>query len=369
MLVEYLAVIADQLHRVVGPFLVEVQRLAHPGCRAKHALDIGRVALRHLVDILLRDALLLGLHHRVDDPVDDVVPLLVAVPHDRRQRLLRNAIGQDDIVFGIGRAPDALRRQGRAVTGHHIAAAREKRGINLVDLLDDDRLELHLVAAEIVGEVELGRRAGLHADRRAVQLLRSFHVELLRYHETLAVIEHDRAEIESQRRVAQQGPGRVVRQDVDFARLQCRKALLRGQRHIFDLVGIAEHGGRDRAADIDVEPGVFPLIVRLRKSRNAGRHAAANRARLLYLVERRPGRGRNGKAERSRKPGRDCCYCPCSWHWSPPGCRCADQAAPSSLIRATLAQPRRGQQRAPLQASGRARRCCGSRRCSARRPA
>src|ERR1700719_398686 len=93
MLVEDLAVIADQLDRVVGPFLVEPQGLAHARCPAEHALDVGGFALRHLVDVLLREALFLGLHHRIDDPIDDVVPLLVAMAHDRRQRLLRDAVG------------------------------------------------------------------------------------------------------------------------------------------------------------------------------------------------------------------------------------------------------------------------------------
>ena len=79
-------------------------------------------------------------------------------------------------------------------------------------------------------------------------------------HEALAVIEHDRREIEAELGVALQRVGRVARQHVDFARLQRREALLRGQRHVFDLLGIAEHGGGDRLADIDVEPGIRPWL-------------------------------------------------------------------------------------------------------------
>src|ERR1700686_3113308 len=51
--VEDLAVIADRLDFVVGPFLVEPQGLAHAGRGAKHALDVRRLALRHLVEVLL----------------------------------------------------------------------------------------------------------------------------------------------------------------------------------------------------------------------------------------------------------------------------------------------------------------------------
>src|SRR5260370_5136555 len=49
MPVEDLAVIADRLDRVVGPFLVQPQRLAHAGGGAEHALDAVRLALGHLV--------------------------------------------------------------------------------------------------------------------------------------------------------------------------------------------------------------------------------------------------------------------------------------------------------------------------------
>ena len=42
---EDLAVIADRLDRVIGPFLVETERLAHAGGRAEHPLDVGVLAL------------------------------------------------------------------------------------------------------------------------------------------------------------------------------------------------------------------------------------------------------------------------------------------------------------------------------------
>src|SRR5260221_14758982 len=59
--VEDLAVIADQLDDVVGPFLVETDRLAHARRHAEDALDVGIVGLELLVDILRGDAVLLGL--------------------------------------------------------------------------------------------------------------------------------------------------------------------------------------------------------------------------------------------------------------------------------------------------------------------
>src|ERR1700739_1490333 len=50
--VEDLAVISDELDLVIGPFLVEPERLAHARGYAEYPLDIGIVALRHLVDVL-----------------------------------------------------------------------------------------------------------------------------------------------------------------------------------------------------------------------------------------------------------------------------------------------------------------------------
>src|SRR5579863_4310543 len=62
IMVEHLTVIADRLDLVIGPFLVEPERLAHAGGDAEDTLDGGVVAFQHVVDILLGDPLLLGLH-------------------------------------------------------------------------------------------------------------------------------------------------------------------------------------------------------------------------------------------------------------------------------------------------------------------
>ena len=151
--------------------------------------------------------------------------------------------------------------EARGVGGVDVAAAGEEGGADLVDLLDHHRLEGHLVGAEVVGEVELGGGAGLHADRGAVQLLGALHAELLRHHEALAVVVVDAGEVEAERGVARQRPGRVARQDVDLARLQRGEALLRGERHVLDLLGVAEDRRGDGAADVDVEAGPLALAV------------------------------------------------------------------------------------------------------------
>ena len=205
--------------------------------------------------------------------------------HDRAQRLLGDDLRQDDVVVRVGRVGGAGRVETRGVGRVDVAAAAEERRTDFLDLLDHDRLEAHLVGAEIVGEVELGRGAGAHADRGAVQLLGALHAELLVHHEALAVVVVDAGEVEAERGVARQRPGRGAGEQVDLARLQGGEALLRRGRHVLDLVGVAEDGGGDGAAGVDVEPRPLALAVGEREARNAGGDAADEIAARLDGIE------------------------------------------------------------------------------------
>src|SRR5260221_149942 len=81
---------------------------------------------------------------------------------------------------------------------------------------------------------------------------------------------------------------------------------VRLERHELDLGGVVESGSRDRAADIDVEPGPVTLVVRGRETRQALADATGERATVLDRLEglrrRRLGRkaGSNGKGENQR---------------------------------------------------------------------
>ena len=143
-----------------------------------------------------------------------------------------------------------------------------------------------LLRAREVGQVLLGRRARLHAHGRALQLLGVLDLALDRDHEALAVVVGDAGELHTQRGVARQRPGGVARQDVDLTRLQRSKSLLRIQWHELDLVAVAEHRCRDRAADVDVEPGPVALAVGLRKARQPRVHAADHLSAGLDGVQR-----------------------------------------------------------------------------------
>ena len=105
-------------------------------------------------------------------------------------------------------------------------------------------------------------------------------------HEALAVIIHDAGKLEAERGIAAHRPGGVARQDVDFTRLQRREALLGGQRRELHLRRIAENGGGDGAAEIDVHAGPVVLLVGDREADQALAHAALHEALLAHVVQR-----------------------------------------------------------------------------------
>jgi len=63
------------------------------------------------------------------------------------------------------------------------------------------------------------------------------------------------------------------------------KTLLGGGRHVFHLLGIAEQGGRDGAAGIDVEAGPLALAVGDGEAGDAGADAANELPACLDGVE------------------------------------------------------------------------------------
>ena len=106
-------------------------------------------------------------------------------------------------------------------------------------------------------------------------------------HEALAIVEVDPGEEEPEARLPLERPGRVARQNVDLPLAQCSEALGRRERHESYLGRIAENGGRNRAADIDIE--ATPGIVRLafRKAEQALADAADQHASLTDRINRR----------------------------------------------------------------------------------
>ena len=195
---------------------------------------------------------------------------------------------------GVGE-PQPLAGEAGGVGGVGVAAAGVVGLQRLVGGREGDGLELHLVGAEIVGEVQLGGGALLHADRGVAELERRIHLQRLAHHEALAVVVVDAGEVQAERGVARRGPGGVAGQHVDLARLQRGEAVLRGQRHELDLGRIVEDRRRQRLAEIDVEAGPAALRVRQAEAGERAVRAAVERAPLLDRVERLGRRGRCGE--------------------------------------------------------------------------
>src|SRR5690606_20001692 len=217
------------------------------------------------------------------------------------ERLLGDDLRQHDMLVGVGqRQTQSI--EARLVSRVGVAATRLIGRVGLVEALEHDRVVLHVVGFEIIGQIELGRGAGLHADRRAGKLERGIDARQLLGvdHEALAVIVVDAREVQTERGVAADRPGRVARQQIDFAGLQSRETLGRVGRHEGDLGGVIEDGGRDGAAEVGVEAGPLTLVVGRGKAGEAGVHAALERAACLHFVQRRGRRRAAGQGDRCR---------------------------------------------------------------------
>ena len=119
------------------------------------------------------------------------------------------------------------------------------------------------------------------------------------HHEALAVIIVGADEGQPEIGLARHGPGRVAREEVDLARLERVEAVGGRQRHVLDLVGVAEDGGGDRTAEVDVEARPLAGGVGDAEAEKALVDAADEMPALLDVVERsrESGRGRNGDGE------------------------------------------------------------------------
>src|SRR6266852_961305 len=99
---EYLAIIADGLDDVNDPIVGEAEALAERALDAKHAPHLGARRLHHFIDVALGDAEFLGVDQRVECPLHDIEPLVVAVADERAEWLLRDDLGQDHVLVGLG---------------------------------------------------------------------------------------------------------------------------------------------------------------------------------------------------------------------------------------------------------------------------
>ena len=106
--------------------------------------------------------------HGVQGPLHDQHPVVVALPHHRRQRLLGNDVRQDDVVTGLRQVEPQRIKLGH-VGRQRVALAGIIGFENLIQLAELHLLVLDIVGVEIVGEVEFGRGAALHAHLAVVR--------------------------------------------------------------------------------------------------------------------------------------------------------------------------------------------------------
>ena len=191
---------------------------------------------------------------------------------------LGDQLRQHDVIGRVGGARARTAASVDLILAERIAPSREVRVGDLLEPLDHDRRERELVLAEIVGDVDFVRRARLDADRGAVEVLDRLHVATLADDEAGAVVPVDRGELDAELDVALKRDRRDARQHVDLAGLERGEALSRGERREPDLLRVAEHRGRDRAAHVDVEATPLPLRIGRRESGDAGGHAALDEA-------------------------------------------------------------------------------------------
>src|SRR5579884_3058953 len=99
--VEDFAIIADQLDDAVDPVLGQSELLAEISLSPKQTFYFRILGFHLLFNIFLIDVQLLGIKHREMHPFDDVEPLVVALAHERPQRLLGNDLRQYDVVISF----------------------------------------------------------------------------------------------------------------------------------------------------------------------------------------------------------------------------------------------------------------------------
>ena len=150
------------------------------------------------LEVVLVHAEFFGIDHGVVRPAHDVFPVVVALAHRGAQRLFGDDLRQDDVIARIGQ-PQPLAVEAGRIRRVGIAAAGVIGLHRFVGGGEGHRLERHVVGAEIVGEIELGGGALLHADRRVVQFQRRIHLQRFAHHEALAVVVIDGGEIDAER--------------------------------------------------------------------------------------------------------------------------------------------------------------------------
>ena len=141
------------------------------------------------------------------------------------------------------------------------------------------------VGLEHVGRNLLRGRARQHAHRRPVEILHRLGAGVPVHHEPLAVVERGRHEVDAELRVAPERPCDVAGQDIDLSGLQRGEAGLRRRLDELDLLAVAERGGGDGLAGVDVHTLPPTLAVERGEAGAVAVDSADDGAALLDRIE------------------------------------------------------------------------------------
>ena len=224
------------------------------------------------VDVALGDARLLRVDERIERPLDDLEPLVVALPHRGPEHRFADALGQDHLAGrAIQRAPHGIEPAGggRDRIAEPLAVGNREILAILVENFGVGRL----IDEGEIGEV--GELVALveSADLEIVELIGRDDVEPAGHHEGLPVIKARCDVADAVTGIAPHGPVGVARNEVDVAGLELGETCIALERPEFELRRIAEDRGGDGPAEIDVEARSTD------PSRRAARSRAADRRR------------------------------------------------------------------------------------------
>ena len=156
----------------------------------------------------------------------------------------------------------------------------------LVDRLEDDGLIANARRSELVGQVELGGRARLHADGSPFEVGQRGNAQLLAHHDALAVVEGNRREVGAQRGVARERPRGVAEECIALAGLQHGEALGGGGGADLVGLGVAKDGGSQRAAEVHIKAGEVAFLVQEAKAGQVGVADADHVAAIEHGLQR-----------------------------------------------------------------------------------
>ena len=202
--------------------------------------------------------------------------------------VMRQRFGQDMMLAGSREARSQCREH-RRVGAQHLAAAARVRLHHLFPFLDHHRLVADALRLEIGGERLDRFGIGADADSGAGKFAGTGHALRPLDEKRGRVMKEDAGKPQPETRLAREADRRRRRQHIDLTRLDRRRRCRRCDHQRLDGIRLAEHGRRQRAAEVDVEAGPHAARIDHRETRRRARETADDVAARLDAFERRGG--------------------------------------------------------------------------------